>query len=422
MPPPRKPTAPVRAPLSRRPQHLLVRNFGPIKAADIDFGDLTVLVGPQATGKSLLLQLLKLLVDTAQVKYEFRRAGVDWHEDFKLFMEVYFGEGMRGLVDAKTQVHLGPMVLAGLQDDKFTYKPSKERTDVKSLVEGTKPKKQEKLFFVPAQRVLTLRGGWPDAFSYYESGVPFAVREFSEELRLLMTDTTQDETLFPVPRRLKQEYRDMLKQHLFPGFDLKIDSKRAQKRLVLSSGEGGAALPFMVWSAGQREFVPLLLSLYHLLTPAKSQRRKGVEWVVIEELEMGLHPRAISVVMLMIFELMQRGYRVCISTHSPQVLEAVWALKHLRKNRANASALLQVFDAPQSSAMIEMAGQVLKRLAKVYEGDRESGKTRDISDLDPADEAVGDSGWGGLSEFSGRANEAVARAVANARVSLEDLL
>jgi predicted ATPase len=48
----------------RRPRpRLNVGNFGPIKSADVEFGDLTVLVGPQATGKSIFLQLLKLLVD-----------------------------------------------------------------------------------------------------------------------------------------------------------------------------------------------------------------------------------------------------------------------------------------------------------------------------------------------------------------------
>lgn len=390
-----------------------VRNFGPIKSADITFGNLTVLVGPQASGKSILLQLLKLLVDTAQVKYEFRRAGVDWQDEFKLFMDVYFGEGMQRLFTSKSEMHLGPRV-GVVKDRKIIFRPSKERTDLRDLVATTKPRKQEKLFFVPAQRVLTLRGGWPDAFSYYESGVPFTVREFSEELRLLMTDAASDETLFPVPRRLKQEYRDLLKQHLFPGFDLKIDSNRAQKRLVLSGSEDGGALPYMVWSAGQREFVPLLLSLYYLLTPAKTARRKGVEWVVIEELEMGLHPRAISVVMLMIFELMQRGYRVCISTHSPQVLEAVWALKHLHESGADGKALLKVFDAPPTPGMIDLANKVLTRTARVYYFDRMRGTTRDISNLDPGDESDGESGWGGLSEFSGRANEAVARAVANA--------
>ena len=411
MPPPPKRSVPLR-PRSRS-QHLQVRNFGPIKSANLDLGNLTVLVGPQASGKSILLQLLKLLVDTAQVKYEFRRAGVDWEDDFKLFLDVYFGEGMRRLLTNKTEMHLGPRVIR-VNDGDLEMVPSQALTDLHSLVFNTKSRKQEKLFFVPAQRVLTLRGGWPDAFSYYESGVPFTVREFSEELRLLMTDVASDETLFPVPRRLRQEYRDLLKQHLFPGFDLKIDSNRAQKRLVLSASEGGGALPFMVWSAGQREFVPLLLSLYYLLTPAKTARRKGVEWVVIEELEMGLHPRAISVVMLMIFELMQRGYRVCISTHSPQVLEAVWALNHLRENGADGRALLKVFDAPQTQGMIDLADQVLTKTAKVYYFDRVTGTTRDISNLDPEDESDGDSGWGGLSEFSGRANEAVARAVANA--------
>jgi hypothetical protein len=170
----------------------------------------------------------------------------------------------------------------------------------------------------------------------------------------------------------------------------------------------------MVWSAGQREFVPLLLSLYHLLTSAKAPRRKGVEWVVIEELEMGLHPRAISVVMLMIFELMQRGYRVCISTHSPQVLEAVWALKHLKESAADGRALLQVFDAPQTPGMITLANAVLTKFVNVYYFDRKTGTTKNISQLDPGEEFEGGSGWGGLSEFSGRANEVVARAVANA--------
>jgi len=45
--------------------------------------------------------------------------------------------------------------------------------------------------------------------------------------------------------------------------------------------------------------------------------------------------------------------------------------------------------------------------------DRERGTTRDISDLDPSSEEEGESGWGGLSEFSARANEAVANAVSN---------
>jgi predicted ATPase len=75
----------------------------------------------------------------------------------------------------------------------------------------------------------------------------------------------------------------------------------------------------MVWSAGQREFVPLLLGLYWLMPSTQSSRRGTIEWVVLEEVEMGLHPRAISVLLLMVLELVTRGYRVCLSTHSPQI-------------------------------------------------------------------------------------------------------
>jgi len=208
----------------------------------------------------------------------------------------------------------------------------------------------------------------------------------------------------------------LLQDHIFPGFNLKIDTDRAQKRLVLASKEaGGSNLPVAVWSAGQREFVPLLLGLYWLMIPAKAPRRKGVEWAVIEELEMGLHPRAIAVVMLMIFELMARGYRVCISTHSTQVLEAVWALHRLKKHGASASSLLQVFNVGPTPSMLQLAEKVMQRVVKVYYFDRQGGTTRDISALDPGAEEDGDSGWGGLSEFSGRANEAVANAVANSK-------
>lgn len=387
-------------PPGRIPPRLKLENFGPIKAADITLGGLTVIVGPQATGKSIFVQLLKLLVDTAHVKQEFRRASIDWSDNFDLFLDVYFGDGMRSLWSAK--------------ETKIEFK--QQSIDLPDLVKTTKSRKGESMFFIPAQRVLAMRDGWPQAFGYYDPGVPFTVREFSEELRVMMTDFGTAGTLFPVPRRLKDEFRELIQKHIFPGFNLKVDTLRAQKRMVLSAGENSPSLPFMVWSAGQREFVPLLLGLYWLLTPAGASRRKGIEWVVIEELEMGLHPRAIAVVVLMLFELAARGYRVCVSTHSPQVLDAMWALKHLRENKAGPEALLNVFDAPNTQGMIKLAEGVMKKIARVYYFDRESGSTRDISNLDAGSDEIGESGWGGLSEFSGRANEAVARAVANAKL------
>jgi AAA domain, putative AbiEii toxin, Type IV TA system len=182
----------------------------------------------------------------------------------------------------------------------------------------------------------------------------------------------------------------------------------------LGLGAGAENLPYLVWSAGQREFVPLLLGFYWLMPPTKVSTRAEIGWVVLEELEMGLHPRAIAVVVLLVFELLARGYRVCLSTHSPQVLDALWALKHLRETHADPKALLDIFEAPKTAPMKRLASSVMKKTVKVHYFDRENGATVDISTLDPSAAEKPEAGWGGLSEFSSRANEAVARAVARA--------
>ncbi len=375
---------------------LKIRHLGQINQANITFGDLTVLVGPQATGKSVALQLLKLLVDTGQVQEKMSRYGLDWGHQLPEFLDIYFGEGMRSIWRPATYIQ-------------WEGKP----VDLAQLAKRKRKYREETLFFIPAQRVLALRDGWPRPFTDYNPGDPFAVREFSENLRVLVErefGSTND--LFPQERRLKKEFRNLLQQHVFSDFHLRVDKVRSQKRLVLGAEEGGESLPYMVWSAGQREFVPLLLGFYWLMPPTKIAKRGDIQWVVLEELEMGLHPRAISVVLLLVFELLQRGYRVCLSTHSPQILEAVWALRHLRIG-GDPDAVLNVFGAERTQAMQRLATTAMKKTVKVFYFEREMGVTRDISELDPSLEQVGDAGWGGLSEFSGRANEAVARSAAN---------
>ena len=42
-------------------------NIGQLRVADLEFGDLTVFVGPQATGKSIALQFLKLVEDSGPI-------------------------------------------------------------------------------------------------------------------------------------------------------------------------------------------------------------------------------------------------------------------------------------------------------------------------------------------------------------------
>jgi AAA domain, putative AbiEii toxin, Type IV TA system len=376
--------------------YLQLKNIGQITNADIRFGDLTVFVGPQATGKTIALEFLKLAVDLDGIQETMGRYGLDWSGELRDFFGLYFGEGMQGL----------------WQDGRSEFRWKGSPVPLNSLLKRSPRRKLESVFYIPAQRVLALRDGWPQPFSAYSSGVPFVLREFSEDLRQLMGQFKVGGTLFPEKRWLNKEFRGLLEQNIFANFKLVLETHFMQMRLVLKSGE--QSLPFMVWSAGQREFVPLLLGLYWLLPSLPFTHRSRIKWVVLEELEMGLHPRAIETVLLIVLELVVRGYRVCLSTHTAQVLEALWALRNLRANRASPQALLNMFDAPVTPSLRRLAETVMTKQIKVYYFDPTSGATRDISALDVDSEDVGEDGWGGLSEFSGRVNAAVARAVANA--------
>jgi hypothetical protein len=380
-------------------------HVGPIKRADVRFGDLTVLVGPQATGKSIFLQLLKLLVDTGAVLDHLKRYGLEWRKDTRRFLDIYLGEGMSGV----------------WRENRSRITFQGEVTDLEKLVGRQKPNKEESLFYIPAQRVLTLGNGWPRPFTDYGAGDPFAVRDFSEKIRVLMdSEIGAEGFLFPQTRRLKREIRQLLSKTVFAGFRLRVDKHGLQRRLVLEWPRkpldkaldiAPDFLPFMVWSAGQREFVPLLLGLYYLLPPTKVSRRDDIKWVVIEELETGLHPKAISVVLLLVLNLLSRGYCVCLSTHSPHVLDVVWALNVFKEHRGDPRTLLKLFDVEATQTMRSMAEKVLRKDARVYYFDQASGETSDISRLYPGADEAAEAGWGGLTEFSGRVADSVAEVV-----------
>jgi len=384
---------------------LELRDIGQVKKAEVAFGDLTVFVGPQASGKSIFLQFLRLVLDTGYIHDQLRRHGIDWNSDASQFLDVYLGQGMRRIWKEGESTLFGggkPINLATLA----TYR----RRDTAS-----------KVFYIPAQRVLSLANGWPRPFQAFSPEDPFSVRDFSETFRLLMEqEFTGEAQLFPRTNRLKREYRDLLTQHVFAQFELHVDRFGAQRRLVLRHRGDSEGIPFLAWSAGQREFVPLLMGLYWLMPPSKVSQRGHVQWVIVEEPEMGLHPSAISVVLLLLLELLHRGYRVCVSTHSPHVLDVVWGLRIMQEHRATLDDVLKLFGVRKSDPIRDVAKSALGKRLRVYYFGRD-GYSHDISHLDPASDRDEESGWGGLTEFSTRVNELVARVIqAQARATAAD--
>lgn len=369
---------------------LEVEHFAQLRRVEIAFGDLTVLVGPQATGKSIALQLLKLAVDSTRIAGTLRRHGFDWKSRAD-FCAVYFGEGMASAWADSTLVRF-----AG----KVVHAPPKKRTD-----------DPPHLFYIPAHRTLSVAEGWPAGFRSYKPDTPFVVREFSEQLLELLTTRrgTEGDVVFPQRRRLKEQFRSLVDAAVFHGGALKLlsDGPRRQFKLVYPNAE----IAYMAWTAGQREFIPLLLGIYHLVPLGARRQADSIEWVVIEEPEMGLHAKAVQAVMLLILELMDRGYRVAMSTHSAAMMEIVWALRQLQSRGGNPHRLGELFDLPRARWDVgKLAENVLHKDYRVYHLDYDGPEVSSsaISDLDPEAANPRERTWGDLLSISDRVNAVVA--------------
>ena len=186
-------------------------------------------------------------------------------------------------------------------------------------------------------------------------------------------------------------------------------SCRSRKTLTLVTATG-EPLPIPTWSTGQREFIPLLLGLYQALPPQQKSKHETIETIIIEEPEMGLHPPAVAAVISLFLELLHRGYQVVLSTHSPVVLDAIWALTRIQAH-SEAQPILDLFDLGPS--MKKVALSCLSKKIRVYSFSSSATEVRDISRLDPFSLDPDEETWGGVAGFSQRANEIVAKVNSN---------
>ena len=143
---------------------LQVKQFAQIENARIEFGDLTVLVGPQATGKSLVLQWFKAAIDAGEIVSALREAGHDVSTPNNL-VDLVFGEGMHAAWTEKSSVLL----------DSRAITPA-------AWTRGLKKRDAGKVFFIPAHRALLLAEGWPAPFIKLNADTPVVARLFSQNL------------------------------------------------------------------------------------------------------------------------------------------------------------------------------------------------------------------------------------------------
>jgi len=376
-----------------------LENVGPISEAKIDLGDLTALVGPQASGKSVFLQTLKLAIDRNHILGMFDQQNVVFNGDSAAVLNGFYGRGMAGMLSDNPYVTWGG-----------------KRYELQALTKFRKPKSSqiERLFYIPAQRVVSLPSGVSQTFGSFNFGDPYVLRYFAHQVHILLQNEFGSAAqLFPARGRLNESLKGPIAENLFGGAQLTVEPKDFTKTLTLEIDGLSEGLPFLAWSAGQREFAPLLLGLYWLCPAGKVSKRENIDWVVIEEPEMGLHPRAVSTFLLLVLELLRRGYKVLISTHSTVVLDLIWALRQIQECGGTESDVRELFELGSNPTTKQIAEASLGKDCCVYFFER--GKAaQEISSLDPGSEDEAIANWGDLNGFAGRSADVVAKAVTRA--------
>ena len=95
--------------------NFVVENLGPIAKAEVEFGDLTILTGPQASGKTLFLETFKLVKDFGDIILDYSEQYS--HINFDELLNYYYGDGMYKVISLQTGI---------------AY--NKEQIDIKSII------------------------------------------------------------------------------------------------------------------------------------------------------------------------------------------------------------------------------------------------------------------------------------------------
>jgi predicted ATP-dependent endonuclease of OLD family len=370
-------------------ESLKIKSLGPIDEANIDFDDLTLLVGPQASGKSLLLQSFKLLIDNQNIKQSLENYSFSWHKNANIFLDSYFGEGMNKIWTKDTKIELNKTKFT---KEDIAYKIDKKIVNI-----------AENVFYIPAQRILSIADGRPKNFMEFDASTPYVIKNFSETLRqMLQNGLGKKTTLFPLNNSINNIIASAYNKNIFNNGKIILDESAGQKKIKMDIDN--TRIPFIAWSAGQKEFMPLLMSFYKLQRKATSTNNSFYKYVIIEEPEMGLHPNAIQSIILQILDLLSNNYKVIISTHSPIFLEFSWAFNLLKKQKAPNDALLQLFNLNKNSANNKLVNNLLtnKNISTYYFDRNKNNKVvvKNISSLEADNEDKAISDWGGISEFS----------------------
>ena len=258
------------------------------------------------------------------------------------------------------------------------------------------------LYYIPAQRSLALSEGRIKTPGDFINS-PYVLVQFSNYLQQYVRNNSAE--------ILKETVNDY---ELLKNTEIYMRRNAGSPRLEMTIDK--QVIPYMAWSTGQRELTPMLMVLDYcngmFKTASKDNpNEKRAKYIIIEEPELGLHPRAIIEFMFTVLKLMKSGVKVVISTHSSTPLDFVWAINHLKESNAKIDNIAEMFDfkIKDKSVFDGLAEKVIK--VYYFSPDKKTRKvySKDISSLDVYSEDEDVSNWGGMSLSADRAGSIVSK-------------
>lgn len=282
-------------------EKLIIRNFGPIKDAEIELRKLTVLIGDQGTGKSTLSKLYAAIYNYAYydiLDIDFEEGADQNTPKFLGYLELF------GLTN-----YLMPTAEIKLDSEKFQFEFSAGSVKTqhpefyKLSTELFSEQLRNRLIFnyIPAER----------AFVSLLADALFSLNELGTKLPILFS---RFGNRFSSARKEKS-YRDY--KHLL-GAD--FTHKNGLDSIITQDGK---TLALSDASTGMQGTMPLLV----VLDSVADKKNKNNNILVIEEPELNLFPETQKKVLeYIITNCMDEGdfkLKLIINTHSPYILTSL---------------------------------------------------------------------------------------------------
>lgn len=344
---------------------LTIEDFSCIKSARFDLAPVTVLIGPQGSGKSLTIKLLYFFVDILARQYTDVEKGVGL-EDFKRetarLFKVWFPPSAWGKERFNISLSAGPFYVRVLRrmsggacadDVAITFSDfyKKQYNMILETHEDLRSSNKtsadilrrtaESAWKIRERHHAFLRKELGDAFIASQTFIP-AGRAFFTSIGRLVAAIEQGSSLDPVTIRFAKLFaslRDYASHRMFFLRESTEDRRARQEVMIdLFGGEikfegdsefvestDGRKIPFTALSSGQQELLPMWL-LIDLFAARGADAENREELFYIEEPEAHLFPVAQSRLMdFLIGQLVSRRAkrRLIITTHSPYILSKI---------------------------------------------------------------------------------------------------